>query len=96
MFCSSHLSRWYRDRHQLDAEPVGLGVHPGQRHLRGGDTLGVGHDAHRSIAPSRPIRSYQRSVCGERPHFSAASPMLQVVTSSAYELERALTQMLLF
>ena len=34
----------------------------------------------RSMSASRPIRSYQRSVCWERPHLAAASPMLQVVT----------------
>jgi hypothetical protein len=27
------------------------------------------------------MRSYQRSVCWDRPHFSAASPMVQVVTN---------------
>src|ERR1700722_12541228 len=46
----------------------------------------------RSIAGSRPMRSYQRRVCWDRPHFSAASPTVQVVTIRAYELERALTQ----
>src|SRR5271170_4955691 len=47
----------------------------------------------RSMGGSRPMRSYQRRVCWDRPHFSAASPMVQVVTIRAYELERALTQM---
>src|SRR5580704_13716875 len=50
----------------------------------------------RSMAGSRPMRSYQRRVCWDRPHFSAASPMVQVVTIGAYELERALTQVALF
>src|ERR1700689_976920 len=47
----------------------------------------------RSMAGSRPMRSYQRRVYWDRPHFAAASPMVQVVTIRAYELERALTQM---
>ena len=36
-----------RDRHERDAEPLLLGVHPGQRHLRGGHALGVGHRPYR-------------------------------------------------
>src|ERR1700750_653625 len=46
----------------------------------------------RSIFASRPIRSYQGSACWGRTAFAAASPMLQVVTNRAYELECALTQ----
>ncbi len=37
----------------------------------------------RSMFTSRPIRSYQRRVCWDRPHFSAASPVVQVVTISS-------------
>src|SRR5580700_7141630 len=33
-----------------------------------------------ATGPSSPMRSYQRSVCWDSPHFSAASLMLQVVT----------------
>src|ERR1700735_4068688 len=33
-----------------------------------------------ATGPSRPMRSYQRSVCGDSAHFWAASLMLQVVT----------------
>src|ERR1700741_2695617 len=33
-----------------------------------------------ATGPTRPIRSYQRSVCWDRPHLAAASPMLHVVT----------------
>src|SRR5580704_13437399 len=37
----------------------------------------------RSMWPRRPMRSYQRRVCWDRPHFSAVSRMVQVVTSSS-------------
>ena len=35
------------DRREVDAEALLLGVHPGQRDLRGGDARGVGHLADR-------------------------------------------------
>src|SRR3954464_1333016 len=38
--------------------------------------------APRSMRSSSPIRSYQRSVCSERPHLSATSRMPQLVTAS--------------
>ena len=37
----------------------------------------------RATGPTRPMRSYQRSVCWDRSHFAAASLMLQVVTLRA-------------
>src|SRR6185312_17463498 len=39
-----------------------------------------------ATGPTRPMRSYQRSVCWDKPHLAAASPMLQVVTLPSVRL----------
>src|SRR6266851_6113026 len=63
--------------------PVARSLHSNSSQSRSASLKRLRPSAVRSMRPSRPIRSYQRSVCCVSPHFSAASLVVQPVTTSS-------------